>query len=146
VEALRPLTAVLAQPVQGAAVLDAFGNELHAEVVRQVDRSRDNRGIGAVGWQVAHEGAVDISVRYEWFELEPYNDPQGFTNIDEGNVLAVSWLFQATPAIRAGLEYLSIASDHCSAAACAWTWQGLPRSTREESLQLTLRWGFSGAF
>jgi len=91
-------------------------------------------------------GRHRISVRYEWFELEPYNDPQGFTNIDEGNAMAVSWLFQATPAIRAGLEYLSIASDHCSAAACAWTWRGLPRSTREESLQLTLRWGFSGAF
>jgi hypothetical protein len=87
-----------------------------------------------------------LSVRYEWFDLVPYNDPEGYTNVDEGNALALSWLFDATRHVRIGAEYLSIASDHCKQASCAWTWSGLPRSTREDSLLLTVRWRFAAAF
>jgi hypothetical protein len=90
-------------------------------------------------------GRHRVSVRYEWFDLVPFNDPDGYTNIDEGNALAVSYLFDVSKALRLGAEYLSIASDHCEPAACAWTWYGLPRSTREETLQLTLRWRFDAA-
>ena len=75
----------------------------------------------------------------------PFNDPGGYTNVDEGNVLAVSYLFDATESIRVGAEYLTIASDHCKPQACIWTWSGLPRSTREDTLQLTLRWRFDAA-
>ena len=87
-------------------------------------------------------GPHRLSVRYEWFELVPFNDPDGYTNIDDGDVLAVSYLLQVTEQLRVGVEYLSIASEHCKADACAWTWSGLPRSTREDTLQLTLRWRF----
>ena len=30
-------------------------------------------------------GRHRLSVRYEWFDLVPFNDPEGYTNIDEGN-------------------------------------------------------------
>jgi hypothetical protein len=91
-------------------------------------------------------GPHRVSARYEWFTLEPYNDPDGVTNKDNGNVLAVSYMFQATEQIRIGAEYLQIASDHCSSDACVWVWNGLPRSTREETFLLTVRWGFETAF
>ncbi len=90
-------------------------------------------------------GRHRLSVRYEWFDLQPFNDPEGYTNIDKGNALALSWLFAATEQLRIGAEYLSIASDHCKFDACAWTGSGLPRSTRESTLQLTLRWRFTVA-
>lgn len=91
-------------------------------------------------------GPHRLSTRYEWFQLEPFNDPDGVTNKDNGNILAVAYLFQATERIRLGAEYLQIASDHCATDACVWVWSGLPRSTREEIFQLTMRWGFETAF
>lgn len=91
-------------------------------------------------------GRHRLSARYEWFSLVPFNDPGGYTNVDEGNVLALSWLFDATESIRVGAEYLTIASDHCKPQGCIWTWSGLPRSTREDTVQLTLRWRFDGSF
>lgn len=90
-------------------------------------------------------GRHRVSARYEWFDLQPFNDPDGFTNKDEGNALALSYLFEATKQIRIGAEYLSIASEHCDVDVfCAWVGiHGLPRTTREDSLQLTLRWQFT---
>lgn len=90
-------------------------------------------------------GRHRFSARYEWFDLQPFNDPEGITNKDNGNVLALSYLYQATSHLRVGAEYLSIASDHCDSETCIWVFNGLPRTTREETFQLTLRWGFEAA-
>ena len=87
-------------------------------------------------------GKHRVSLRYEWFDLQPFDDPEGFTNRDDGNAFAASWLYQATEQFRVGAEYLSIASDHCTSESCAWVFSGLPRTTREESFQLTVRWRF----
>ena len=92
-------------------------------------------------------GRHRVSARYEWFSLEPFNDPEGYTNLDNGNVLALSYLFQITDHFRIGTEYLQIATKHCEIPAepdeqCAWVTYGLPRTTREDSLQVTLRWRF----
>ncbi len=87
-------------------------------------------------------GRYRVSARYEWFDLQPFDDPEGVTNKDDGNAFAFSYLFQATEQIRIGAEYLSIASDHCSSEQCVWVWNGLPRTTREQSLQVTIRWRF----
>jgi hypothetical protein len=91
-------------------------------------------------------GRHRLSARYEWFELQPFEDPDGVTNKDEGNAVALSYLFQVNDHLRAGAEYLQIASDRCDTDACIWVWNGLPRSTREETLMLTLRWGFHSDF
>ncbi len=91
-------------------------------------------------------GRHRLSARYEWFDTKPYNDPDGLTNQDVGNALAVSYLFQATDRLRIGAEYLQIATEHCEPGAlCAWVASGLPRTTREDSLQVTLRWRFDAS-
>lgn len=88
-------------------------------------------------------GRHRVSARYEWFDSQPFNDPDGYTNKDDGNVLAVSYLLQATDQFRIGAEYLQIATEHCNdGASCAWVGSGLPRATREDTLQLTVRWHF----
>ncbi len=87
-------------------------------------------------------GRHRVSARYEWFDLQPFEDPAGVTNKDDGNALAITWLFQATGQLRVGVEYLSIASEHCNSTSCVWVWSGLPRTTREDALQMTVRWRF----
>jgi len=89
-------------------------------------------------------GAQRVSLRYEWFDLQPYNDPPGITNQDKGNAVAVAWLYQLTPKFRLGAEYLQIASDHCKQDVCIWVFNGLPQKTRESQVQLSLRWLFLG--
>ncbi len=87
-------------------------------------------------------GRQRLSVRYEWFDLQPFDDPAGVTNKDDGNILALSYLFQFSERLRIGAEYLSIASEHCDTLNCVWVWSGLPRTTREDALQVTLRLRF----
>jgi hypothetical protein len=94
-------------------------------------------------------GKHRVSARYEWFDSTPYNDPTQYTNKDDGNVLAVSYLFQATEHLRLGLEYLQIATEHCDPDkttdpdGCRWVAEyGLPRTTREDTVQVTVRWRF----
>ena len=93
-------------------------------------------------------GRHRVSARYEWFDSQPINDPEGSTNEDNGNALAVSYLFQVTDKLRVGAEYLQIATEHCDVGAegCAWVSEyGLPRTTREDTLQLTVRWRFDAS-
>jgi hypothetical protein len=87
-------------------------------------------------------GRHRLSARLEDFGLTPFNDPDGYTNQDQGDAFAVSYLLQLTPALRIGAEYLAITSDHCPLSQCAWTDSGLPRSTREDMLEIGLRWQF----
>jgi hypothetical protein len=88
-------------------------------------------------------GRHRISARYEWFDTKPFNDPGLFTNEDDGNVLAVSYLLQLTDHLRLGAEYTQIATEHCEIGApCAWVANGLPRTTREDTIQVTVRWRF----
>jgi hypothetical protein len=89
-------------------------------------------------------GSQRISLRYEWFDLQPYNDPPGITNQDKGNAVALAWMYQFTPAFRFGAEYLQIASDHCKQDVCFWVFNGLPQKTRESQVQLSVRWQFFG--
>lgn len=89
-------------------------------------------------------GDQRVSLRYEWFDLQPFNDPPGITNQDRGNAVALAWIFQATPRIRLGAEYLQIRSDHCKFDSCLWTLRhGLPQVTRESQLQVSLSWQFA---
>jgi len=90
-------------------------------------------------------GAQRFSLRYEWFDLQPYNDPPGITNQDKGNAIAVAWLYQLTPSFRLGAEYMQIASDHCKQDTCIWVFNGLPQKTRDSQVQLSVRWQFFGA-
>ena len=89
-------------------------------------------------------GRHRISTRYEWFDLQPFNDPLGITNQDKGNAMAVAWLWAPLRQLQVGAEYLQIASEHCRSETCFWVFQGLPRSTRDQQLQLTMRWYFQG--
>jgi hypothetical protein len=95
-------------------------------------------------------GPNRISLRYEWFDLQPYNDPPGITNQDKGNAVAVAWLYQITPKFRFGAEYMQIRSDHCKQDSCLWTipppvGYGQPQNIKESQVQLSLRWYFAGA-
>lgn len=85
-----------------------------------------------------------LSVRYEWFNLQPFNDPIGITNKDEGNALALTWLFQLNQKLRFGAEYMQIQSEHCDSDTCFWVFNGLPRNTRESQAQVSMRWYFKG--
>ncbi len=92
-------------------------------------------------------GPHRLSARYEWFDLQPYNDPPGITNQDKGNAFAVAWLYQMKPRIRLAAEYLQIHSDHCKQDSCLWTLPsppgyGMPQNIRESQVQLSLRWMF----
>jgi len=90
-------------------------------------------------------GAQRISLRYEWFDLQPYNDPPGITNQDKGNAVAVAWMYQLTSKFRLGAEYMQIATDHCKQDTCIWVFNGLPQKTRDSQVQLSVRWQFFGA-
>jgi hypothetical protein len=85
-----------------------------------------------------------FSARYEWFDLQPINDSAGFTNKDEGNALALTWLFHLNQKLRFAAEYMQIQSEHCDSNTCAWVFNGLPRQTRESQAQVSMRWYFKG--
>ena len=93
-------------------------------------------------------GAHRFTARYEWFDLQPFNDPPGITNQDKGNAVAVAWLYELTPALRLGAEYMQIRSDHCKQDSCLWTiappvGYGLPQNIKESQVQVSLRWTFA---
>ncbi len=85
-----------------------------------------------------------LTGRYEWFDLQPFNDPIGITNQDKGNALTIAWLYTPTKKLQIGAEYLQIASDRCRTDVCFWVFQGQPRTMRESQLQLGIRWFFLG--
>jgi hypothetical protein len=87
-------------------------------------------------------GKHRLSMRYEWFDLQPFNDPAAITNQDKGNVAAVAWLYQFQKDWRVGAEFLQIRSTHCRTDTCFWRFNGLPRKTNESQLQISLRWSF----
>lgn len=85
-------------------------------------------------------GAHRISARYDAFDVHPYNDPDQYTNRDYGYAWTASYLDDWSEHLRLGVEYLAIATEHCELDACAWVIGGLPRTSRQEQLQLSLRW------
>ena len=87
-------------------------------------------------------GRHRLSARYDDFDVHPYNDPDMYTNRDHGDAWTASWLFDWTDHVRLGAEYLAIATEHCETEQCAWVFNGLPRTSRQNQLQLSLRWQF----
>jgi hypothetical protein len=87
-------------------------------------------------------GKHRLSTRYEWFDLQPYNDPPGITNQDKGNSAAIAWLYEINDSFRLGTEYMQIRSTHCKSQLCFWTFNGLPRNTKDSQLLVSLRWSF----
>ena len=84
-----------------------------------------------------------VTVRYDDFDITPRNDPDGAVNIDQGHAWTASYLFQFTRSLRFAAEYLTIDTRHCHPGAdCAWVNNGLPETTRENLVQLGLRWEF----
>ena len=87
-------------------------------------------------------GRHRLSARYDNFDVQPYNDPDQYTNRDHGYAWTASYLFDWSKHIRLGAEYLAIATEHCDTDQCAWVFSGLPRTTRQNQVQLSLRWQF----
>lgn len=87
-----------------------------------------------------------ISVRWDDFDVHPYNDPEGVTNRDDGEAWTASYLVDLRPGLRLGLEYLAINTEHCASDNCFWTWAGLPRTSRQDIVQLSLAWQFQATF
>lgn len=85
-------------------------------------------------------GRHRLSARYDNFDVQPYNDPYQYTNRDHGYAWTASYLFNWSEHLRLGAEYLTIATEHCDTGQCAWVYSGLPRTTRQNQLQLSLRW------
>ena len=76
------------------------------------------------------------------FDVKPYNDPEGYTNRDQGHAWTAGYLFNWSERLRLGVEYLTIATEHCDTDQCAWVFSGLPRTTHQNQVQLSLRWQF----
>lgn len=91
-------------------------------------------------------GRQRLSLRWDDFDVHPYNDPDGWTNRDDGEAWTVSYLVDLRPGVRAGLEYLAINTAHCESDVCAWTMNGLPRTSRQNILQVSLAWQFQASF
>lgn len=87
-------------------------------------------------------GKHRVSLRYEWFDLQPFNDPAAITNQDKGNSYALAWLYDINRHFRLGAEFLQIRSTHCKTNTCFWRFRGNPRQTNESQLQVSLRWRF----
>lgn len=90
-------------------------------------------------------GSSRFSARYEWFDLQPFNDPAGITNQDKGNSYALSWLYSVNESVRVGAEFMQIRSTHCRTPTCFWVFNGLPRKTNESQLLVSVRWRFGSA-
>lgn len=91
-------------------------------------------------------GKHRLTARYDAFDVRPYNDPEGFTNRDQGHSWTAGYLFSWSERIRLGVEYLTIDTEHCDTNQCAWVFSGLPRTTQQNQLQLSLRWQFQKGF
>lgn len=87
-----------------------------------------------------------VSLRWDDFDVHPYNDPDGWTNRDDGEAWTASYLVDLRPNLRLGVEYLAINTAHCESDICAWTMAGLPRTSRQDILQLSLAWQFQTSF
>lgn len=85
-------------------------------------------------------GRHRVSARYDDFDVQPYNDPARYTNRDDGYAWTASWLYEWSAHVRLGAEYVAIATEHCETTQCAWVFNGLPRTSRQNQLQLSLRW------
>ncbi|MEQ1801985.1 MAG: hypothetical protein ABL989_08700 [Gammaproteobacteria bacterium] len=85
-------------------------------------------------------GRHRLTARYDDFDVHPYNDPDMYTNRDNGYAWTASWLYEWSEHVRVGAEYLAIATEHCEIEQCAWVFNGLPRTSRQNQLQLSLRW------
>jgi hypothetical protein len=91
-------------------------------------------------------GRQRLSLRWDEFQVTPYNDPDGWTNHDDGQAWTASYLVDLKPGLRLGLEYLGINTAHCDTNACAWTMAGLPRTSRQDLVQVSLAWQFNATF
>lgn len=85
-------------------------------------------------------GRHRLSARYDDFDVQPINDPDKYTNRDHGYAWTAGWLYEWSEHVRLGAEYLAIATEHCETLQCAWVFNGLPRTSRQNQLQLSLRW------
>jgi hypothetical protein len=85
-------------------------------------------------------GRHRLSARYDAFDVQPVNDPGGVTNQDQGHAWTATYLYQWSEHVRLGAEYLAIATEHCESEACVWVFSGLPRTSRQSQVQLSLRW------
>jgi hypothetical protein len=85
-------------------------------------------------------GKHRVSARYDDFDVQPYNDPDKVTNRDDGYAWTASWLYEWSEHVRLGAEYVAIATEHCETLQCVWVFSGLPRTSRQNQLQLSLRW------
>jgi len=85
-------------------------------------------------------GRHRVSGRWDDFDVKPYNDPDQYTNRDDGYAWTASWLYQWSDHVRLGAEYMAIATEHCAIDECAWVFNGLPRTSRQNQFQLSLRW------
>lgn len=91
-------------------------------------------------------GKQRLSLRWDDFDVHPYNDPAGYTNRDDGVAWTASYLVDLRPNLRLGLEYLAINTEHCETDICDWTLSGLPRTSRQNAVQLSLAWQFQATF
>ncbi|MEO7387021.1 MAG: hypothetical protein ABIX37_08815 [Gammaproteobacteria bacterium] len=89
-------------------------------------------------------GQHRLSARYETFDVQPINDPDKYTNRDHGYAWTAAWLYDWNEHFRLAAEYLAVATEHCETEQCAWVFNGLPRTSRQNQLQLSLRWHFQG--
>jgi hypothetical protein len=87
-------------------------------------------------------GRHRLTARYDDFDVQPINDPDKYTNRDRGHAWTASWLYAWSEQFRLGAEYLTIATEHCETEQCAWVFNGLPRTSRQNQLQFSLRWQF----
>jgi hypothetical protein len=62
VKALGDAGAECVQAREGLGVLDAFGHGGESEALAEGDDRLDDRGVGGVGREVAHERAVDLEL------------------------------------------------------------------------------------
>ena len=86
-------------------------------------------------------GRHRLSARYDNFDVQPNADPEQYTNRDHGYAWTAGYLFDWSKHLRLGVEYLTIATDHCENGQCEWVAEyGLPRTSRQNQLQLSLRW------
>ncbi|MBT8131215.1 MAG: hypothetical protein KJO35_03015 [Gammaproteobacteria bacterium] len=124
---------MLGQWIEGSTLM---GEDLGPWHVQDVDFSASYLTLTRVF------GKHRLSSRYEWFDLQPYNDPAGVTNQDKGNAYAVTWLYELNERVQLGTEFMQIRSTHCRTTSCFWVFNGLPRKTNESQLQFTVRWRF----
>ena len=87
-------------------------------------------------------GRHRLTARYDDFEVQPHNDPDMYTNRDNGHAWTAGYLYDWSEHIRLGAEYLTIDTEHCDTQQCAWVFNGLPRTSHQDQLQLSLRWQF----